>query len=158
MSENSQIHDAYVKLQIGNQILKTRPVQSRTMILRWDQELMFVAAEPFEEPLIVSVENRVGPNKDETIGAVVIPLNQTDKRADDRLILTRWYHLEESMPSAMDGEQGKKEKDKFFSRIHLSVCLDGGYHVFDGSTYYSSDLRPTSKQLWKKSIGHLEIF
>ncbi|RDX90138.1 FT-interacting protein 1, partial [Mucuna pruriens] len=156
-SENSRIHDAYVKLQIGNQILRTKPVQSRSMILRWDQELMFVAAEPFEERLIVSVENRVGPDKDETIGIAVIPLDQADKRADDRAIHTRWYPLEESMSSAMDGEQGKKEKDKFFSRIHLSVCLDGGYHVFDGSTYYSSDLRPTSKQLWKKPIGILEI-
>nr|KYP49421.1 Multiple C2 and transmembrane domain-containing protein 1 [Cajanus cajan] len=148
VSENSRVHDAYVKLQIGNQILKTKPVQSRTLVLRWDQELMFVAAE---------IENRVGPNKDETIGAVVIPLNQVDKRADDRPIHTRWYHLEESMSSAMDGEHGKKEKDKFFSRIHLSVCLDGGYHVFDGSTYYSGDLRATSKQLWKKSIGILEL-
>ncbi|XP_027335476.1 FT-interacting protein 7-like [Abrus precatorius] len=157
VSEKSRIQDAYVKLQIGNQILKTRPVQSRTMNLRWDQELMFVAAEPFEEPLVVSIENRVGPNKDETIGVVVIPLTHADKRADDRSTHTRWYNLEESMSSAMDAEQGKKEKDKFFSRIHLSVCLDGGYHVFDGSTYYSSDLRPTSKQLWKKSIGILEL-
>ncbi|XP_014516426.1 FT-interacting protein 1 [Vigna radiata var. radiata] len=156
-SENSQIHDAYVKLQIGNQILRTKPVQSRSMALRWDQELMFVAAEPFDEHLIVSVENRVGPDKDETIGVVAIPLSQADKRADDRGIHSRWYHLEESMSSAMDGEHEKKEKDKFFSRIHLSVCLDGGYHVFDGSTYYSSDLRATSKQLWKKPIGVLEI-
>ncbi|XP_047158686.1 FT-interacting protein 3-like [Vigna umbellata] len=156
-SENSQIHDAYVKLQIGNQILRTKPVQSRSMSLRWDQELMFVAAEPFDEHLIVSVENRVGPDKDETIGVVAIPLSQADKRADDRGIHSRWYHLEESMSSAMDGEHEKKEKDKFFSRIHLSVCLDGGYHVFDGSTYYSSDLRATSKQLWKKPIGVLEI-
>ncbi|KAJ1403558.1 Phosphoribosyltransferase C-terminal [Sesbania bispinosa] len=158
VSENSQISDAYVKVQIGNQILKTKPVQSRTMSLRWDEELMFVAAEPFEEPLIISVENRIGPNKDETIGAVVIPLTKVDKRADDRIIHTRWYNLEESTSSAMDGEQEKKmEKDKFFSRLHLSICLDGGYHVFDGSTYYSSDLRASSKQLWKKSIGFLEL-
>jgi len=156
-SENSQIHDAYVKLQIGNQVLKTKPVQSRSMVLRWDQELMFVAAEPFDEHLIVSVENRVGPSKDETIGVAAIPLSQADKRADDRAIHSRWYHLEESMSSAIEGEHEKKEKDKFFSRIHLSVCLDGGYHVFDGSTYYSSDLRATSKQLWKKPIGVLEI-
>ncbi|KAK7349528.1 hypothetical protein VNO77_06965 [Canavalia gladiata] len=157
VSEKSRIQDAYVKLQIGNQILRTRPVQSRAMNLRWDQELMFVAAEPFEEHLIVSIENRVGPNKDETIGAAVIPLTHADKRADDRTVHTRWYNLAESMSSATDEEEGKKEKDKFFSRIHLSVCLDGGYHVFDGSTYYSSDLRPTSKQLWKKSIGILEL-
>ncbi|KAK7292654.1 hypothetical protein RJT34_15505 [Clitoria ternatea] len=154
---NSRIQDSYVKVQIGNQILKTKPVQSRTVNLLWDQELMFVAAEPFDEHLIVSVENRVGPNKDETIGVAVIPLNIVDRRADDRFIRTRWFNLEQSMSSAMEGEQEKKEKDKFFSRIHLSICLDGGYHVFDGSTSYSSDLRPTSKQLWKKPIGVLEL-
>ncbi|KAK7274486.1 hypothetical protein RIF29_15578 [Crotalaria pallida] len=158
VSESSRFPDAYVKVQIGNQILKTKPVQSRTMNPRWDQELMFVAAEPFDEPLILSVEDRVGPNKDETIGNVVIPLTKVDKRADDRVIRTRWYNLEKSMSSAMDEEHGKKkEKDKFFSRLHLSICLDGGYHVFDESTYYSSDLRATSKQLWKKPIGMLEL-
>ncbi|MCV5004000.1 hypothetical protein OFM39_30550, partial [Escherichia coli] len=50
-----------------------------------------------------------------------------------------------------------KDKDKFASRIHLRVCLDGGYHVLDESTQYSSDLRPTAKQLWKQSIGVLEL-
>lgn len=156
LSEKSQISDAYVKVQTGNQILKTKPVQSRTKNMRWDQELMFVAAEPFDEPLILSIENRIGPNKDETIGAVVIPLTKVDKRADDRIIRTRWYNLEQSMSSAMDAEQGKMN-DVFSSRIHLSVCLDGGYHVFDESTYHSSDLRPTSRQLWKKPIGVLEL-
>ncbi|KAK3034574.1 LOW QUALITY PROTEIN: hypothetical protein RJ639_033820 [Escallonia herrerae] len=42
-------------------------------------------------------------------------------------------------------------------RLHLRVCLDGGYHVLDESTHYSSDLRPTAKQLWKPSIGVLEL-
>ncbi|GKU96873.1 hypothetical protein SLEP1_g10056 [Rubroshorea leprosula] len=55
----------------------------------------------------------------------------------------------------MDGESAKK--DKFSSRIHVQVCLDGGYHVLDESTHYSSDLRPTIKQLWKPSIGILEL-
>ncbi|OIW02054.1 hypothetical protein TanjilG_21103 [Lupinus angustifolius] len=158
VSDNSRLPDAYVKVHIGNQILKTKPVQTRTMNPRWDQELMFVAAEPFDEPLVLSVEDRVGPNKEETIGNIVIPLTNVDKRADDRVIRTRWYNLEKYMSSAIDGEEGeKKEKDKFFSRLHLSICLDGGYHVFDESTYYSSDLRATSKQLWKNPIGMLEL-
>lgn len=156
LSEKAQISDAYVKVQTGSQILKTKPVQSRTKNMRWDQELMFVAAEPFDEPLILSVENRIAPNKDETIGVVVIPLTKVDKRADDRIIRTRWYNLEQSLSSAMDREQGTPN-DMFSSRLHLSVCLDGGYHVFDESTYHSSDLRPTSRQLWKKPIGILEL-
>ncbi|KAJ1375324.1 Phosphoribosyltransferase C-terminal [Sesbania bispinosa] len=157
-SDKSRVPDAYVKVQLGSQILKTRQVQSRVMNLRWDQELMLVAAEPFEEPLIITVEDRVGNNKDETLGHLVIPLSSVDRRADDRTIRSRWYPLDKSMSSAMEAEQGKKkEKDKFFSRIHVNVFLDGGYHVLDESTYYSSDLRPTSKQLWKKSIGVLEL-
>ncbi|KAE8665102.1 hypothetical protein F3Y22_tig00112686pilonHSYRG00019 [Hibiscus syriacus] len=32
-----------------------------------------------------------------------------------------------------------------------------GYHILDGSTHYSSDLRPTAKQLWKPNIGILEL-
>ncbi|CAL5196107.1 unnamed protein product [Lathyrus oleraceus] len=156
LSDKSQFSDAYVKVQTGHQILKTKLVQTRTKNMRWDQELMFVAAEPFDEPLILSVENRVGPNKDETIGVAVIPLTKVDKRADDRIIRTRWYNLQESMSSAMDGEH-EKTNDVFSSRIHLSVCLDGGYHVFDESIYHTSDLTPTSKQLWKKPIGVLEL-
>ncbi|XP_044491792.1 FT-interacting protein 3-like [Mangifera indica] len=155
VSEKNRFPDAYVRVQIGNQILKTKATQSRTMNPVWNEELMFVAAEPFEDHLILSVEDRVGSNKDETIGKVVIPLNTVEKRADDRPIRPRWYNLEKSMSAAMDADQ--KKKDKFASRLHICVCLDGGYHVLDESTHYSSDLRPTAKQLWKPSIGVLEL-
>ncbi|KAK4266824.1 hypothetical protein QN277_023693 [Acacia crassicarpa] len=157
--ERARFPDAYVKAQLGNQLLKTRSVQARTLNPRWEQELMFVAAEPFDEPLILSVEDRVGANKDETIGTLVIPLNSVVRRADDRFVPSKWYHLEKSVSSALESaEQGnRKEKDKFFSRLHLNVFLEGGYHVLDESAYYSSDLRPTAKQLWKKSIGILEL-
>ncbi|PRQ57983.1 putative C2 domain-containing protein [Rosa chinensis] len=127
----------------------------------WNEDLMFVAAEPFDDHLIISVEDRVGSNKDETLGRVVIPLNTVERRADDRNIRGRWYNLEKHMSDAMEleGEQRKKDKerDKFSSRIHLRICLDGGYHVLDESTHYSSDLRPTAKPLWKSSIGVLEL-
>ncbi|MED6138225.1 FT-interacting protein 3 [Stylosanthes scabra] len=159
-SEKSRIPDAYVKVQIGNQILKTRPVQSRMMNPHWDQDLMFVAAEPFEEPLILSVEDRLGNNKDETIGNLIIPLGSIEKRADDRPIRSRWYPLEKSISSAMDMENGKqkeRDKDRFFSRIHVKAFLEGGYHVLDESTYYSSDVRPSARVLWKKQIGVLEL-
>ncbi|RXI08042.1 hypothetical protein DVH24_014608 [Malus domestica] len=157
LHDRSRFPDAYAKVQIGNQVLKTKPVQSRAMNPMWNEDLMFVAAEPFDDHLIVSVEDRVGPSKDETLGRVVIPLNAIERRADDRLIRGRWFNLEKHMSDAMEGEQRKKDKDKFSSRIHLRVCLDGGYHVLDESTHYSSDLRPTAKQLWKSHIGVLVL-
>ncbi|XP_048333862.1 FT-interacting protein 3 [Ziziphus jujuba] len=155
VSEKSRSPDAYVKIQIGNQALRTKTVQTQTHNPIWNEDFMFVAAEPFDEHLIVTVEDRVGPNKDETIGRAVIPLNSVERRADDRIIRGKWYNLEKSLSAAMD--EKKEKKDKFASRLHLRVCLDGGYHVLDESTHYSSDLRPTAKQLWKPSIGVLEL-
>lgn len=151
--DKTRFPDVYVKAQIGNQFMKTKIVQARTMNPIWNEDFMFVAAEPFEEHLIISVEDRVGPNKDEIIGRIMIPLGAVDKRADDKFVHPRWVQLEK--PVAIDVDQMKK--DKFSSRLHLRVCLEGGYHVLDESTHYSSDLRPTAKQLWKPSIGLLEL-
>ncbi|PPR81928.1 hypothetical protein GOBAR_AA38783 [Gossypium barbadense] len=154
-SDKNRFPDVYVKVQIGNQILKTKTVQPRNLNPIWNEEFMFVTSEPFEDHLIFSVEDRVGSNKDETMGKAVVPLNSVEKRADDRVVRTRWYNLEKSLSDAMDGDRAKK--DKFHSRLHVCVCLDGGYHVLDESTQYSSDLRPTAKQLWKSSVGVLEL-
>ncbi|KAL0312612.1 UNVERIFIED_CONTAM: FT-interacting protein 7 [Sesamum radiatum] len=152
-SEKTRFPDAYVKAQIGNQVMRTKPIQSRNFNPVWNEDLFFVAAEPFEDHLILTVEDRVAPGKDEIIGRVIIPLNMVERRADDRIIHSRWFNLEK--PVAVDVDQLKK--DKFSSRLHLRVCLDGGYHVLDESTHYSSDLRPTAKQLWKPPIGILEL-
>ncbi|KAI7989523.1 FT-interacting protein 7 [Camellia lanceoleosa] len=58
---------------------------SSTMNAFWNEDLMFVA-EPFEDHLILTVEDRVGPNKDEVLGKVIVPLNSVERRADDRLV------------------------------------------------------------------------
>lgn len=153
VAEKNHIANVHVKAQIGNQVLKTKPVQSHSMNASWNEDLMFVAAEPFDDHLILSVEDRVGPNKDEALGKVYIPLTTVERRADDRIVHSRWFNLQK--PNTSDIEEPKK--DKFASRVHLRVCLDGGYHVLDESTHYSSDLRPTAKQLWKPPIGILEL-
>ncbi|KAI3444566.1 hypothetical protein Pfo_001231 [Paulownia fortunei] len=153
VAEKNRFPNVHVKAQIGNQVLKTKPVQSQSMNVSWNEDLMFVAAEPFDDHLILSVEDRMVPNKDEVLGRVFIPLATVERRADDRIVHSRWFNLQK--PSATDIEEPKK--DKFASRVHLRVCLDGGYHVLDESTHYSSDLRPTAKQLWKPPIGILEL-
>lgn len=152
-TEKTRFPDVYVKAHIGNQVMKTKTVQARQMNPLWNEDLLFVAAEPFEDHLVLTVEDRVGPGKDEIIGRVIIPLSMVDKRADDCIIHSRWFNLEK--PVVIDVDQLKKEK--FSSKLHLRICLDGGYHVLDESTHYSSDLRPTAKQLWKPSIGVLEL-
>lgn len=153
-SDKSRFPEVFVKVMLGNQALRTRISSSRSINPMWNEDLMFVAAEPFEEHLVLSVEDRVAPNKDEVLGKAVISLQTVDKRLDYKPVNSRWYNLERHV--IVDGEQKKKEV-KFSSRIHLRICLDGGYHVLDESTHYSSDLRPTAKQLWKQSIGILEL-
>ncbi|XP_014496606.1 FT-interacting protein 1 [Vigna radiata var. radiata] len=159
-SDKSKHPDASVKVQIGNQISKSKPI--RGVNPQWNHKALFVAAYPFEESLIFTIEDRVG-NKDETIGNLVLPISKIHKRIDDKDVHSDsgWFLLEKSMTSAMEeqgkGRESEKDKDKFFSRIHVIAFLEGGYHVLDESTYYSSDLRPSSRQLHKKPIGVLEL-
>ncbi|KAL4191596.1 hypothetical protein AMTRI_Chr07g30640 [Amborella trichopoda] len=158
--DKTRLPDAFVKVQLGSQFLKTKPVQSRTLSPVWNEDLLFVAAEPFEEPLIFTVEDRAGPNKDEVLCRADLSLTSVERRADDRLIHSRWLYLEKPKDAILiDGDAVKEaiKKEKFSSRLHVRVCLDGGYHVLDESTHYSSDLRATAKQLWKPSIGVLEL-
>lgn len=155
VSDKGRFPDAYVRVQIGNQVFKTKPVQARTMNPVWREEMLFVAAEPFEEPLVLTIEDRLASTKEETIGKVIVPLTQVHRRADDKPVRSRWFNLEKSTSAAMDADAGKK--DKFYTRLHVQVCLEGGYHVLDESAYYSTDLRPTAKPLWKNSIGVLEL-
>uniref|UniRef100_A0A5B6Z0E9 Putative multiple C2 and transmembrane domain-containing protein 2 n=1 Tax=Davidia involucrata TaxID=16924 RepID=A0A5B6Z0E9_DAVIN len=156
VADKTRFPDVYVKAQIGNQVLKTKSVHARTMSAIWNEDMMFVAAEPFEDYLILSVEDRVGPNKDEIMGRVIIPLNSVERHAEehvDRVGHTQWHNLQHHA----DGVEHPKKDKLFATRLHLRVYLDGGYHVLDESTHYSSDLRPTAKQLWRSSIGILEL-
>uniref|UniRef100_A0A0C9QNF5 TSA: Wollemia nobilis Ref_Wollemi_Transcript_18571_3197 transcribed RNA sequence n=1 Tax=Wollemia nobilis TaxID=56998 RepID=A0A0C9QNF5_9CONI len=153
-SDKGRYPEVSCKVQLGNQMLKTKIAANRTISPMWNEDLVFVAAEPFEEHLVLSVEDRLGPGKDESLGKCIIPLVSIPRRFDYKTVNSRWYNLEK--PSMVEQEPKKKEI-KFASRIHLRICLDGGYHVLDESTHYSSDLRPTAKQMWKPSIGVLEV-
>ncbi|KAK1421596.1 hypothetical protein QVD17_24063 [Tagetes erecta] len=142
--------EAHVKVAIGNQTNWTKTSSVKTVNPVWNEDLVFVAAEPFEEALILTVEDR--GNKDEVLGKCLLPLHMVQRRWDNKAVQSKWHNLEKH--AVVDGE---KKEVKFASRIHLRVCLDGGYHVLDESTNYSSDLRPTAKQIWKSSIGILEL-
>ncbi|RYR22007.1 hypothetical protein Ahy_B03g067297 isoform G [Arachis hypogaea] len=147
--------EAVVRVQLGNQMRSTR-TGPRGINPIWNDELMFVAAEPFEDFIIVTVEDKVGPNSMEILGREIIsvrsvpPRNETSKLPD-----SRWHNLHR--PSLVGEEETEKKKEKFSSKIHLRMCLEAGYHVLDESTPFSSDLQPSSKHLRKKNIGILEL-
>ncbi|KAL7582363.1 hypothetical protein Lser_V15G41876 [Lactuca serriola] len=146
-----------VKVQVGNQVLKTRvaPAMANRSLSNpfWNEDLMFVVAEPFEDYVMFSVEDRVAPNREEVVGRVMLPVSVINRRLDSKEVASRWYNL--------DGHSSNPNESKsvvrFASRIHIRASLDGGYHVLDEATMYSSDVRPTAKQLWKPHIGVLEM-
>ncbi|XP_062099313.1 multiple C2 domain and transmembrane region protein 6 [Humulus lupulus] len=155
-SDKGRASDTYVKVQLGSQLRVTRPTQIRMGGPVWKEELMFVVSEPFEDFIMVTVEDRVGPGKDEILGRVILPVREATQRLEtSKFPDPRWFNLHK--PSLVAEEETEKKKEKFSSKIHLMLCLEAGYHVLDESTHFSSDLQPSSKHLRKSNIGILEL-
>ncbi|KAF3449988.1 hypothetical protein FNV43_RR06067 [Rhamnella rubrinervis] len=146
-----------VKITLGNMILISKVLESKSANPMWNEEFLFTAAEPFEEPLVLSVEETKAVNhkKDGVcLGKCVVSLQTVTKRETAAAAKNVWYNLE-SPEELVEGDGNKSVK--FASKIHLRISLDGGYHVLEEPTCYISDLRPTSKSLWKPTIGVLEL-
>ncbi|KAL3534252.1 hypothetical protein ACH5RR_002713 [Cinchona calisaya] len=153
--DKSQLPQVFVKAQVGNQILKTKLCPTRTTSPFWNEDLIFVAAEPFEEQLVLTVENKASPTKDELVGRRSLSLNIFERRLDHRPVHSSWFDLEKFGLGVLEADRRKELK--FSTKIHIRACLEGAYHVLDESTMYISDQRPTARQLWKQPIGILEL-
>ncbi|KAH7570692.1 hypothetical protein JRO89_XS05G0157800 [Xanthoceras sorbifolium] len=154
-NDRNRLPEVFVKVQVGSQVLKTKICSNPTTNPLWNEDLVFVVAEPFEEQLFLTVEDRVHPSKDDVLGKTGLPLSIIEKRLDHRPVHSRWFNLERFGFGALEAD--RRRELKFSSRVHLRVCLEGGYHVLDESTMYISDQRPTAKQLWKQPVGILEV-
>ncbi|KAG6513493.1 FT-interacting protein 7-like [Zingiber officinale] len=152
--------NVWLKAQLGHQILRTRGVAG-TVNPVWNDDLLFVASEPSDEQLVLTVEDRVAANRDEPLGRLVLPLSAAHRRMEHhhKAVEPRWFSL--AKPTASDKEataESDKEQHKFSSKIHLHLYLEMGYHVLDESTQYSSDFQPASKVLRpKQSIGVFDL-
>ncbi|CAM0947622.1 unnamed protein product [Alopecurus aequalis] len=152
------------KIQMGNQIKRTKP-QSGTANPVWGDEFMFVACEPFEDPIVVTVEEKVAAGRDEPIGRLIIPVNSPDVPKNDlaKSIASKWFSLsrgmteEEAAADATTSLKNRESSKTFASKIHLKMSLETAYHVLDESTHYCSDLQPAAKKLRKGAIGVLEV-
>ncbi|CAA3004772.1 FT-interacting 1 [Olea europaea subsp. europaea] len=149
--------ELFAKVLVGNQVLRTGIASAMTNRSFsnpcWNEDFMFVVAEPFEDYLLISVEDRQASNRDEVVGRLVLPMTNIESRFDDKPVMSRWFNLDTQFSS----QNESKAVVRFASRIHLRASLEGGYHVLDQATMYSSDVRPTAKQLWKPHIGVLEV-
>ncbi|WOL15637.1 hypothetical protein Cni_G24418 [Canna indica] len=156
-SDKSRPPNVALKVQLGNQLRRTRFVAG-TINPAWAEEFMFVASEPFDEPIVFTVEDRVAPNKDEPLARLALPVGAAAYPRTDhnKVFESRWFNLAKPTASKEEAGDGEK-KEKFSSKINLRLYLEMGYHVLDESTHYSSDLQPSSKHLRKPSIGILEV-
>lgn len=80
----------FVRSRISTQVLRTKTCASRLPSYGWNEDHLFVAAEPFEDHLTISVEDRVEVDKEEVIGHVHIPFTEFERRWDTRPIRPRW--------------------------------------------------------------------
>ncbi|XP_008781559.2 FT-interacting protein 7-like [Phoenix dactylifera] len=151
--------ETHVKVQLGHQIRFTRPSPVRSLNPSWNEELMLVGSEPFDEPVTITVEDRIGPGKDVPLGRLVLTKPRIPTQADHRKIMpAQWFDLAKpTSSSAGSGEERRRESTKFSSKLHLRIFYDAGYHVIDEPVQYSSDFQPSSKPLRKQSIGILEL-
>ncbi|XP_030525914.2 FT-interacting protein 7 [Rhodamnia argentea] len=135
-----------IKAQLGFQMQKTKVSITRDGAPSWNEDLLFVVAEPFSDNLKLTIENRL-PRGPVVIGEATVPLMAIERRVDDRKVASRWFTFEDF----------SREKTVYKGRVHLRLCFDGGYHVMDEAAHVCSDYRPTARQLWKPPIGSVEL-
>ncbi|KAD5961622.1 hypothetical protein E3N88_13095 [Mikania micrantha] len=102
-SDKNKPLEVCVKVMLGGQWSKTKFSSVKTVNPSWNEDLVFVAAEPFEEALMFIVED--GGNKDEVLGKCLIPLSSVHPRWDNKAVQSKWHNLEKHV--VVDGE--KKE-------------------------------------------------
>ncbi|XP_047163494.1 FT-interacting protein 3-like [Vigna umbellata] len=141
--------DIFIQGVVGNLALRSRFRKSNANPM-WNEDLMFVVEEPFDDCLLVTIEQG-SYIKHERVGSCVVPLKNVQQRTDATPPDSVWYNLH------MQKENKGEEKLKFSSKLNMRISLDGGYHVLDEATHYTSDLRPSSRSLCKPSIGVLEL-
>ncbi|CAM8975904.1 unnamed protein product [Rhodiola kirilowii] len=142
-AQNLELH---VKAQLGAQVFKTSQTSfgSASSNPTWNEDLVFIAAEPFEPYLTLTVEEA---NNDKSLGQVKVHVASMDRRIDDKTEpRSRWFNL-----------IGSEESQPYKGRIHVRACLEGGYHVLDEAAHVTSDVNASAKQLAKPPIGLLEV-
>jgi len=136
--------ELYVKAQLGAQVFKTGRTSPGSANPMWNEELVLVAAEPFEPFLVITVED---VSNSKTVGHAKVHVATIERRTDDQTEpKSRWFNL-----------SSEDESRSYTGRIHVRVCLEGGYHVIDEAAHLTSDVRPSAKQLAKPPIGLLEV-
>ncbi|KAJ3671118.1 hypothetical protein LUZ60_008544 [Juncus effusus] len=154
------LYDVRIKIQLGFQSARTRrsTVTGSGSTFSWMEDLMFVISEPLEEHMVVLLEDRT-TKEPLLVGHTMVPVKCAEQRLDERhMVASKWFNLESGPGNCMPNpNMSMTGGPHYCGRIHLRLCLEGGYHVLDEAAHVCSDFRPTAKQLWKPPIGTLEL-
>lgn len=134
-----------VKAQLGPQIFKTVKPSSVAITnggTTWNEDLVFIAAEPFDPFLLITVEDSGKP-----VGHAKVHVSAIHRRTDEKSEPpSRWFNLAADTINR-----------PYAGRIHVRICLEGGYHVLDEAAHVTSDVQAASKQLSRPPIGTLDV-
>jgi hypothetical protein len=82
---------------------------------------VFAVAKPFEDYLLLSVEDRVAPGRDEVVGRVFLPMTAIEKQSDEKPVTSRWF---KSSMYVLDGFTKENRRNFFFFILLFGVgCL-----------------------------------
>lgn len=159
-SDSGDTVEMDVTAALGDQLHRTTRVKKPLGHHAWNQQFMFVAAEPFEEHLQISVQAHLGPpdRRHRVIGEITIPVGRLDKRFSDRPIRLTWYRLQMPIEEQAVGCGWDDQLTGLSCNICLRTCLEGGYTVQCDSPDYADDVRPAARQIVDRAtVGFLEI-
>ncbi|GKE73090.1 hypothetical protein Tco_1535131, partial [Tanacetum coccineum] len=100
------------------------------------------------EPLILSVKDRVGPNKDDVLGRCMLPFQYADRRLDHKAINTRRFNLEKHVMVV----EGAKKNEVKFKKIEYDSSQP---HYWMFGNFAPVDETPPCKDL--EVIDHLRF-
>ncbi|KAL2494930.1 C2 calcium/lipid-binding plant phosphoribosyltransferase family protein [Forsythia ovata] len=94
----------------------------------WNEELMFIAYEPFDEYMVFSVVE-TGGGQDEVLGMLMKPVREFKHRLEtSKLPDAEWFSLYK--PYVAEEESDMHRKDGTFrTRIYLRLWIDAGEMV-----------------------------
>ncbi|KAM3405647.1 hypothetical protein ACQJBY_008259 [Aegilops geniculata] len=134
--EGRSLAPTIVKIQMGGQIRRTKQGQPQgSANPTWNDDFMLVVTEPLEEPLVVTVVERISASREEPIGHVIIPAaslympRNCDEQAESEP--PKWFSLlvDEAAADVMKGSNNREPSKMLASKIQLRLSLETEYHV-----------------------------
>lgn len=107
-TDTTRLPKAFVKATLGYQTLCNKISSNISINPMWNEDLMIVAAEPFDEPFILSLEDKFAPNHNEILGTCSIRLQDVDQRLDNKV--TKLSILDGFIWRRMLSVKGKRRK------------------------------------------------